>query len=106
MLLLDLDLAHITRMLNDLRDIRLVSPSYFTRNALSQVRESTIHPILPEDTDTVAKWRKVGFDHAESTMDGPEDEEHDEEVMRVPEALKVRPSRLFRSGERDRHQRE
>lgn len=56
-------------MLNDLGNVRLVSSSDLTRNTLSEVCESTIHPVLPEDTDTVAKGRKVGRDHAEGTVD-------------------------------------
>lgn len=68
-LFLDLDLTHVAGMLNDLGNVRLVSSPNLTRDTLSEVRESTIHPVLPEDTDTIAKGRKVWLDHAESTVD-------------------------------------
>jgi hypothetical protein len=103
-LLLDLDFAHIAGMLNDLGNVRLVPSTDLARDALSQVCESTIHPVLPEDTNAVAVWRKIGLDHAESAMDGPEDEEDNEEMVRVPEALKVCPSRLLCCCQRNRHQ--
>lgn len=77
-LFLDLDLAHVAGMLNDLRNVRLVPSSHFTCDTLSQVRKSSIHPVLPEDTDAVTEWRKVWLDHAEGAVDGPEDEEHNE----------------------------
>jgi hypothetical protein len=88
-LLLDLNLANVAGMLNDLGDVRLVASTDFTRNALTEVGESTVHPVLPENTNAIAEGRKIGLDHAEGTVNGPEDEEDDEEVMRVPEALKV-----------------
>jgi hypothetical protein len=94
-LLLDLNLANVAGVLNDLGDVCLVSSTDLTRNTLTEVCESTVHPVLPEDTDTIAKGRKVGLDHAEGTVDGPEDEEDDEEVVSVPEALKVGSSRLL-----------
>ena len=104
--LLDLDLADIAGVVNNLRDVGFVASAHFTRNALSKVGESTIHPVLPEDTDAVAEGRKVGLDHAESTVDGPENKEDDEHVMSVPEALKVRATRLLSSCNGNGHQRE
>lgn len=95
MFFLDLHFHHIAWVLDDLGDIRLVSSSDLAGNPLSQIRKSSIHPVLPEDTDTVAERRKIGFDHAESTMDGPEYEEDDEKMMRVPESLELGSSRLF-----------
>jgi hypothetical protein len=101
-LLLDLDFADVARMLDDLGNVRLVSSANFACNALAEVSESTVHPVLPENTDAIAEGRKVGFDHAESSVDGPKDEEDDEEVVHVPKALKVCSSCLFRSRECDR----
>jgi hypothetical protein len=103
-LLLDLDLANVAGMLNNLRDVRLVSSSNLAGDTLSQVRESTVHPVLPEDTNAVAERRKVGRDHAEGAVDRPEEEEDNEKVMGVPEALKVLPACLLRRCERNRHQ--
>ena len=76
----------------------------FTRDTLSEVRKSTVHPVLPEDTDTVAERRKVGLNHAKGSVDGPEDEEDNEEVVHVPEAFKVCATSLFRCRECDGHQ--
>jgi hypothetical protein len=103
-LLLDLDLADVAGVVDDLGDICLVATADLTGNSLSQVRESTVHPVLPEDTDTVAERRKVGLNHAEGTVDGPEDEEDDEHVVRVPEALKVGTTRLLGGGDGDGHE--
>jgi hypothetical protein len=101
MLLLDLDFANVAGMLNDLGNVRLVASSDLTRNTLTEVGESTVHPVLPENTDTIAEGCKVGLDHAEGTVNGPEDEEDDEEVMRVPEALKVGSACVLGSCESD-----
>jgi hypothetical protein len=95
MLLFDLNLADVAGMLNNLGNVRLVPSSNFTRDTLSEIRESTIHPVLPKNTDTVAEGRKVRRDHAESAVDGPEQEKNDEEVVHVPEALEVVATRFL-----------
>lgn len=102
-LLLDLDLANIARVLNDFRDVRLVSSSNFTCNSFGQICETSIHPVFPEDTDSIAERRKVRLDHAEGAVDRPENEEDDEEMVCVPKALKVGSSWLFCSRKRDGH---
>lgn len=81
-----------------------MSSTYFTCDALAEIRESSVHPVLPKDTDAIAERRKVGLDHAESSVDGPEDEKDDEEVVRVPEALEVCTSRFLCRRECDRHE--
>jgi hypothetical protein len=68
-LLLDLNLTNVARVLDDLGDVRLVASSDLTRDTLSQVRESTVHPVLPEDTDTIAERCKIRLDHAKGSMD-------------------------------------
>lgn len=105
MLFLDLNFANVAGMLNDLRDVRLVSSTDFARHSFSQICESTIHPVFPENTNAIAEGCKVGLDHAECAVDGPEDEEDDKEVMGVPEALKVGTARFLRRCERNRHKR-
>ena len=94
-LLLDLDFADVARVLNDLGNVRLVSSTNLTRNTLAQVSKSAPHPVLPENTDTVAERRKVRLDHAEGSVDGPEEEEDGEEMMGVPEAFELGTSVLF-----------
>jgi hypothetical protein len=103
-LLLDLNLANVAGMLNDLGDVRLVASTDLTRNTLTEVGESTVHPVLPENTNAIAEGCKVGLDHAEGSVDGPEDEEDDEEVMCVPEALEVGSSCILSSCKCDRIQ--
>lgn len=83
MLLLDLNLADIARVLNNLGDVCLVSPADLASNSLRKVDISSVHPVLPEDADGRgadghAEWRKVGLDHTECAMDRPEEEEDDE----------------------------
>ena len=98
MLFLDLNFADIAGMLNDLGNVCLVSSSNLTGNTLTQVGKSPVHPIFPEDANTIAKGGKVGFDHAKSTMDGPEHKEDDEQVVGVPEPLELCSSWLLSSG--------
>lgn len=103
-ILLDLDFAHSARMLDDFRDIRLVSATHFTRDTFSEVGEAADEPVLIEYTDAVAVWFPIILDHAELPMDGPENEEHDEHVMRVPEALVVGTTRLLSRCEDHGHE--
>jgi hypothetical protein len=103
---LDLDFANVTGVVDDLGDVGLVASAHFTRNALGKVGKSTIHPVLPEDTNAVAEGRKVGLDHAESAVNGPEHKKDDEHVMCVPETLEVRATRLLGSCNGNGHQRE
>lgn len=104
MLLLNLDFADVAWVLNDLGNVCLVSSSNLTGNALSQVREPTIHPVLPEDTNTVTEGREVRLNHTECSVDGPEDEEYDKKVMSVPETLEIGTSRLLCSCQGNSHQ--
>ena len=52
----------------------------------------------PKDADGVVRaiGRPVGLDHAEHAVELPVDEEDEEQMVRVPEALKVRPTLLLR----------
>lgn len=103
-LLLNLDLADVAGVVDDLGHVGLVSSTHLTRNAFGKVGKSAVHPILPEDTNAVAEGRKVRLDHAEGTVDGPEHEEDDEHVVGVPEALEVGAARLLSSSNGDGHQ--
>ena len=89
MLLLNLQLHDVAGVLDDFRDVRLVSSADFPHHSLDQVDEPAPHPVLVEDARTKAERLCICLDHAESSMDGPENEEDDEEVMGVPESLKV-----------------
>lgn len=68
-LLLDLDFHNVARVLNDLRHESLVASTDLSRNTFSQVEEASPHPVLPENANARAKGRKVGLDHAESSVD-------------------------------------
>lgn len=110
MLLLHLDLANVAGVLNNLCDVCPVAAAHLTSNTLSQVDEAAVHPVLPEDSNgrgsnAGAEGSDVWLDHAESSMNRPEEEEHDEHVVGVPESLKVRSSRLLHGGENHAHQR-
>ena len=91
-------------MLDDLGDVCLVSSSNLTRDSLGQVGKSTIHPVFPKDTNAIAEGRKVWLNHAEGSMDRPEDEEDDEEVVGVPKALKVGSSSFLRCRQGNCHE--
>lgn len=102
-LLLDLDLAHIAGVLDHLGNIGLVSATHLTSDTLGKVNEASVHPVLPEHTDSLrtngeTERRDVGLNHAESTVDGPEHKEDDEHVMRIPETLVVSTSRLLHAS--------
>lgn len=87
-LFLDLYLNHLAWVLNDLGNVSLVPSTDFPKYSFYQVNESAVHPELPEDPRALTKRSRVCLDHAEGSMDGPEDKEYDEKMMHVPEALK------------------
>lgn len=103
MFLLDLQLNDIAGVLDNLGNVRLVSSTNLPHHSFQQVDESAPHPILIEDTRTEAEGRCICLDHTECTMDGPENEEHDEEVMGVPEPLKVDPLEPVHGCDDHRH---
>jgi hypothetical protein len=74
-LLLYLHLHNIAGMLNDLRNVRLVSSSDLAGDSLQQVDEASIHPVFPENTDSITEGCKIRLNHTEGSVDGPEDEE-------------------------------
>lgn len=65
-------------MLDDLRDISLVTSTDFSQDTLEKVDRSSVHPIEPEYTYAVAKGREIRLDHAKCAMHGPENKEYDE----------------------------
>ena len=93
-------------MLYNLRDECGVSTSDLSHDPFQQVDEASIHPVLPEYTDSSAEWGDIRFDHTESSMDGPKDEEDNEQVMSVPEPFKVRSTRFLARGKEHGHERE
>lgn len=99
-LLFDLDLADLARVLDDLGDVRLVAAAELAGHALGEIAEAAVHPKLPKDAngrgaDARAKWGHIRLDHAKGAVQRPEEEENDEHVVGVPEALVIRPSRLL-----------
>ena len=95
MLLLDLYFDDVRWMLNDFADVGLVATTNLPHDTFCQVDKTTPHPVLIEDTSTETEWSVVSLDHAESSVDRPEDEEDDKEVMGVPESLVVFTARLL-----------
>lgn len=65
---LDLDLAHITGMLDDFADEGLMSASHFAEDALDEIYESAVHPPLVENASTSTKRRAIRLDHAECAV--------------------------------------
>ena len=105
-LFLDLDLTHIAGMLNDFRDEGLMSPTDFSQNSLYKIDSPTITPVLVEIANRVAKRWAVRLDHAEGSMDRPENEEDNEKMMSIPEPLEVRPSEPLKRRSHHGSQRE
>lgn len=95
MLLFELYFYNIARMLNDLGDYGLVPSTHLSQDPLRKIDDSSIHPVLPEDTGSSAKGWHIGLDHTESAMYRPEEEEYHEEVVQGPEALEVRLAGLL-----------
>jgi len=101
LLLFDLKLHDIGWMLDDLRHICPVTGAYFAEDTLRNPNDASNEPIAPEDSDGVGRAirRAVGFDHAEHAMQLPIDEEHNEQVVRIPKPLKVSTTSLL-TGEK------
>ena len=80
-LLLDLDLAYIAGMLDDLADERLVPTPHFAEDTFNEIDEPAIHPPLIEDTCSTAEWWAIRLDHTERAVNRPENEEYYEEMV-------------------------
>ena len=94
-LFLDLDLADVAGMLDDFGDVCPVPSSDLASNTLGKIGKTADQPVLVEDAHAIAEWCSVILDHAELSVYGPEDEEDNEHVVSVPEALVIRTSRLL-----------
>lgn len=81
-----MDLHNLARVLNDLGDVCTVTRADFTQDTFVDEDNTSNEPVAPKDTDgvEVAVRRTVGFDHAEHAVELPVDEEHNEQVVRVP----------------------
>lgn len=91
-------------MLDHLRNECRMSSPYLPQDSLEQVEEASIHPELPEHTNARAEGCSVRFDHAESAVNGPEDKENCEQMMGVPESLKIRASSFLEGCEKHGHE--
>lgn len=119
LLLLDLEFHDLGRVLDDLGDVGPVAGSDFTKDTLINPDNTTNKPVAlefyalakqnienklgayPEDTDLVKgaiRW-PVRLDHTEHAVKLPADEKDDEEVVRVPEPLKVCATPLLEGKE-------
>lgn len=98
MLFLNLYLHNITWVLNDLRDEGLMSTAHLSEHSLDQIYESTIHPVKPKHAGPRAERCRICLDHAKRSMDRPEDEEYDEQMMREPESFVVAFLESFEGG--------
>lgn len=81
-----------------------MSATHLPEHSLDQIYESTIHPVQPEHTSSGAKGGGICLDHAERSMDRPEDEKYDEQVMCEPESFVVTLLESFERGHQYRHQ--
>lgn len=104
MLLLDLDLADVAGMLDNFGDVSLVTSAHLTGDTLCKIDKSTVHPVLPKDTNSLSpdrntEWSNIGLNHAERSVGGPEYKENHEHVVRVPESLVVGSACLLHTGD-------
>lgn len=76
-------------MLDDLGDECFVPSPNFSSDPFQQVNEAAVHPVLPEHTRACTERRGVCFDQTESSMDRPENEKNDEEMVSIPKSLEV-----------------
>jgi hypothetical protein len=115
LLLLDLDLDDVGRVLDDFGDVGAVAGANLAQNTFTDPDDTADNPVAlcldvrspkhiymvsntyPEDTDRVegAVRRAIRLDHAEHAVQLPVDEEHDEQVMRVPEHLEAGAAALL-----------
>ena len=94
-LLLDLYLADAAWMLDDFRNKGLVSATDFTRNPFEEIDKPSVTPEKVEYANVTAEGWSVRFDHTESAVHAPEDEEDNEEVVGVPETFVILAAWLF-----------
>lgn len=109
MLLLDLNFADVAGVLNDLGDVSFVTSTNFSGDAFGQIAETSIHPVLPEHTNsggtnTGTKRCNIRLNHAERTMDRPEEKEDDKHVVCIPESFVVGSSGFLHRGDNHTHQ--
>lgn len=104
MLFHDLDFDDVGRVLNDLGDVGSVLSTDFTPGTFCEVAQSTGHPKLPENSNRGTEGSTVGLDHAERSVERPEEEEHHEQVVSVPETLEVGTTRSLQCGSSHCHQ--
>ncbi len=104
MLFLDLYLDYLARMLNHFGNICLMPPTNFSQNSFDEIGKASIHPEFPERTGALTKWAGICFDHTESSVDRPENEEDDKKVMRVPKALEIRTPKPLHRRYHHQHQ--
>lgn len=88
-----------------------MSATDLTSDTLSKINVSTIGPVLPEHTDscgtnTDTVGSEIRLDHAEGSVDGPEKEEDNEQVVGVPEPLEVCATHLLNGCSHHRHERD
>lgn len=80
----DLDLDDVAGMLNYLADICLMLPTNFPHSSLPEIEQASDHPEFPENTNTITERWAIRLDHTEGAMEGPEEEEYEEEMVRIP----------------------
>ena len=102
--LFDLNLEHFTWMLNDLGDVGLVRSADFSCYPFYQIKESSIHPVLPEHPGSRTERCPICLDHAERPVDRPENEKYDEEMMCEPESFVISSPKLSSGRGKNEHE--
>lgn len=103
LLFLDVEFHNVGRVLYDFGDVGPVPRAYFAQDALSNPDNSANEPVTPKHANVVERAVRgpVGLDHAPHAMELPADEKDDEQMVAVPEFLKVGTATLFHGKEYD-----
>lgn len=105
-LLFDLNLHDIAGMLNNLADVCFVTATDFAPCTFSKIQYSSKDPEAPEDSDGAAKGWPIGLDHAKRSVERPEKEEDEEQMVGVPKSLEILATRSFHSSDSHCHEAE
>lgn len=78
--------------------------AYLSEYPFEKIYKAAIHPVLPEYSRSRTEGCNVCFYHAKRSVNGPEDEEYDEQMMSKPEPFMVLPLKPLEGG--DEHDRQ
>jgi len=82
-------------MLNHLANIRFMGSTNFSQKAFDKIEHAADEPIFPKHANPGTKRCCIGLDHTKCAVKTPGEKEDEEEVVGIPEPLKVFPTGFF-----------